>query len=329
MDKQQYLKILHDELNNYEITDIYKHISEYDLLIDNLLQEELSMEDIITQIDTPQNLAIAIANEFNYNKKIITKTNKTAQTTKSILSILTNIIGILTIIFVSIIAFLKVLFFIGLYFIFGNTFSMLSLISTLLLIISTILICILINTLRKYITQKLSHKPTKSYRKTFIGLIISLGMTIVITMMLGVIFLFTAVTNISDEDYLVAQQKLETFTSSFNFESNFEKNTQTQSVIIEEVSHEEILNNPDAVFDSFMQANNLKVDNKTTLIVGTDIPAGTYSVNFDQATYLTVTNSTQGDVNNYSTNGEIKFNNGDTIEVKGQDDAYFTVTTLN
>lgn len=329
MDKQQYLKILHDELNNYEITDIYKHISEYDLLIDNLLQEELSMEDIITQIDTPQNLAIAIANEFNYNKKIITKTNKTAQTTKSILSILANIIGILTIIFVSIIAFLKVLFFIGLYFIFGNTFSMLSLISTLLLIISTILICILINTLRKYITQKLSHKPTKSYRKIFIGLIISLGMTIVITMMLGVIFLFTAVTNISDEDFLVAQQKLETFTSSFNFESNFEKNTQTQSVVIEEVSHEEIINNPDAVFDSFMQANNLKVDNKTTLIVGTDIPAGTYSVNFDQATYLTVTNSTQGDVNNYSTNGEIKFNNGDTIEVKGQDDAYFTVTTLN
>lgn len=68
MNKDQYLEQLYAQLQKYDADSVIKHVTEYDYLISDML-EEASFEEVIDKLGTSQALAQSIAEEFGYNLK--------------------------------------------------------------------------------------------------------------------------------------------------------------------------------------------------------------------------------------------------------------------
>ncbi|GBU10407.1 hypothetical protein AwErysi_00230 [Erysipelotrichaceae bacterium] len=68
MSKKMYLDRLWSCLSQYE-GDIAEQIANYEIIIDELLGEGLSMEQIVERLGTPAMLASEIADEFNFEYK--------------------------------------------------------------------------------------------------------------------------------------------------------------------------------------------------------------------------------------------------------------------
>ncbi len=68
MNKQQYLDQLYTHLQKYNVNNPIRHVSEYDYLISDML-EEMTIEQVITKLGDAEVLAANIAEEFNYNLK--------------------------------------------------------------------------------------------------------------------------------------------------------------------------------------------------------------------------------------------------------------------
>lgn len=68
MNKEKYLDELYQALQKFEIESPTKHITEYDYIIGDMLDDK-SIEEIITELGTPEHLANNIATEFNYQPK--------------------------------------------------------------------------------------------------------------------------------------------------------------------------------------------------------------------------------------------------------------------
>ncbi len=68
MNKDQYLEELYIKLGQYDIDSPLKHVTEYDYIISDML-EESTIEDVINQLGTPNDLATSIAEEFEYEFK--------------------------------------------------------------------------------------------------------------------------------------------------------------------------------------------------------------------------------------------------------------------
>ncbi len=68
MTKEKYLEDLYQELQKYETDSTLKHVTEYDYLISDML-EDSSIEEVITKLGTSEELAASIAEEFDYNLK--------------------------------------------------------------------------------------------------------------------------------------------------------------------------------------------------------------------------------------------------------------------
>lgn len=68
MTKDQYLEDLYQELQKYQADNTLKHVTEYDYIISDML-EETSIEEVIEKLGTSQELAQSIAEEFGYELK--------------------------------------------------------------------------------------------------------------------------------------------------------------------------------------------------------------------------------------------------------------------
>lgn len=65
MNKDKYLDELYIELQKYDASNPVRHVSEYDYIISDML-DEMSMEDVVSQLGTADVLAASIAEEFEY-----------------------------------------------------------------------------------------------------------------------------------------------------------------------------------------------------------------------------------------------------------------------
>lgn len=72
MSKDKYLEDLYQELQKYEADSVLKHVTEYDYLISDML-EDSSIEEVIEKLGSSEQLAKSIAEEFGYPLK---KTNQ-------------------------------------------------------------------------------------------------------------------------------------------------------------------------------------------------------------------------------------------------------------
>lgn len=68
MNKDKYLDELYIELQKYDASNPVRHVSEYDYIISDML-DEMSMEDVVSQLGTADVLAASIAEEFEYTFK--------------------------------------------------------------------------------------------------------------------------------------------------------------------------------------------------------------------------------------------------------------------
>ncbi len=69
MNKDIYLEQLYNQLKKYNTDSVMKHVTEYDYIITEMLEEESDFEQIIKKLGTPEELAANIAEEFNYEAK--------------------------------------------------------------------------------------------------------------------------------------------------------------------------------------------------------------------------------------------------------------------
>ncbi len=69
MNKDIYLEQLYNQLKKYNTDSIMKHVTEYDYIITEMLEEESDFEQIIKKLGTPEELAASIAEEFEYEEK--------------------------------------------------------------------------------------------------------------------------------------------------------------------------------------------------------------------------------------------------------------------
>lgn len=65
MNKDIYLEQLYIQLSKYNLDSAMKHVTEYDYIISDMLEEE-TMEDVLSKLGNPEELASSIAEEFNY-----------------------------------------------------------------------------------------------------------------------------------------------------------------------------------------------------------------------------------------------------------------------
>lgn len=72
MTKEKYLEDLYQELQKYEADSVLKHVTEYDYLISDML-DDATMEEVIEKLGSSTELASNIAEEFDYELK---KTNQ-------------------------------------------------------------------------------------------------------------------------------------------------------------------------------------------------------------------------------------------------------------
>lgn len=72
MSKDKYLEDLYRELQKYEADSVLKHVTEYDYLISDML-EDTSIEEVAEKLGSSEELAQSIAEEFGYQLK---KTNQ-------------------------------------------------------------------------------------------------------------------------------------------------------------------------------------------------------------------------------------------------------------
>lgn len=68
MTKDKYLEDLYQELQKYDIDSIVKHVTEYDYIISDMIEDDHT-EDFNEKLGTPQELAESIAEEFGYELK--------------------------------------------------------------------------------------------------------------------------------------------------------------------------------------------------------------------------------------------------------------------
>lgn len=68
MSKEKYLEALYQALQQYEADSTLKHVTEYDYLISDML-EESSIEEVIEKLGSSEELARSIAEEFGYELK--------------------------------------------------------------------------------------------------------------------------------------------------------------------------------------------------------------------------------------------------------------------
>lgn len=68
MSKDKYLEDLYKELQKYEADSVIRHVTEYDYLISDML-EESSIDDVIEKLGSSAQLAQSIADEFGYTLK--------------------------------------------------------------------------------------------------------------------------------------------------------------------------------------------------------------------------------------------------------------------
>lgn len=68
MNKEKYLEELYQELQKYNADNVIKHVTEYDYLISDML-EESTFDEVITKLGTSSELAKSIADEFDYELK--------------------------------------------------------------------------------------------------------------------------------------------------------------------------------------------------------------------------------------------------------------------
>lgn len=68
MNKEKYLEELYQELQKYNADNVIKHVTEYDYLISDML-EESTMDEVIAKLGTSSELAKSIAEEFDYELK--------------------------------------------------------------------------------------------------------------------------------------------------------------------------------------------------------------------------------------------------------------------
>jgi uncharacterized membrane protein len=69
MTKDKYLEKLLQHLNEFDTNEAFKHISEYENIIEEMLSEGLEMEEIKNKIGSPKELAQEIAEEYGYQLK--------------------------------------------------------------------------------------------------------------------------------------------------------------------------------------------------------------------------------------------------------------------
>lgn len=79
MNKDLYLEQLYKELQKYNADSPLKHVTEYDYIISDMM-EETTIEEVIAKLGTAEELATSIAEEFGY------ELNKTNQFEESILN---------------------------------------------------------------------------------------------------------------------------------------------------------------------------------------------------------------------------------------------------
>lgn len=68
MNKEKYLEELYNQLLTFEIASPMKHVTEYDYIIEDMLEEQ-TIDEVIAKLGTPTDLANSIAKEFNYQPK--------------------------------------------------------------------------------------------------------------------------------------------------------------------------------------------------------------------------------------------------------------------
>lgn len=68
MTKEKYLEDLYQSLQKYEADSTLKHVTEYDYLISDML-EDSSIEEVIEKLGSSEDLAKSIAEEFGYELK--------------------------------------------------------------------------------------------------------------------------------------------------------------------------------------------------------------------------------------------------------------------
>lgn len=65
MNKDIYLEQLYTQLSKYNLDSAMKHVTEYDYIISDML-EEGTMDDVVSKLGSPEELASNIAEEFDY-----------------------------------------------------------------------------------------------------------------------------------------------------------------------------------------------------------------------------------------------------------------------
>ncbi len=71
MNKDKYLEDLYNQLKQYNVDSIMKHVTEYDYIISEMIEEdnEQSFDQVIDKLGTPKQLAQNIAEEFDYEQR--------------------------------------------------------------------------------------------------------------------------------------------------------------------------------------------------------------------------------------------------------------------
>lgn len=68
MNKNQYLEELYQELQKYNTDMVVKHVTEYDYIISDMLEDD-NFDVVIEKLGNPQALAASIVEEFGYEPK--------------------------------------------------------------------------------------------------------------------------------------------------------------------------------------------------------------------------------------------------------------------
>lgn len=329
MNKAQYLDSLHRELDNYLVTDIFRHISEYDIIIDSLIEEGLNEDQILEKIGHPDCLALEIANEFDYKLKDIAHVNSNYKRVKSSIATILNIIFIVILIsylFIFISTYMSIATAIILLKTTNTAFILLNIVS----FISFTYLLIIMNKLRRLIVNKLKERKLKiSFGFVSFAFITSFVVSILLSIYIFMSITFGTINGITSIDASVIHSKLQDFTNTFIQYDDTNKDTQIKPQITLNsdtiITPDLVFKYPSEVYTLLLTSDSITFSGDLSLVGGVTIPSTTYDISLQTpGTSVTISNKENTNVQNISKSSTVIINDGDIVTFDGDG-----VITLN